>query len=453
MEFHQYLRVLRHYWRSTLGVLLLCVVAAAAVTMLQTRVYSATSSIFLTVESGGSAGELSQGAAYAERTVASYVSVATTAIVLEPVIEELELDTTPAELADHLTISSPPDTSILNVAARDESAWQAARISNGVAASLLGTVTELAPSGPDGARLVSATVIDEAQAPEHPFTPRPASNLVLGAVFGAFLGFGQALLRSSLDTKVRTQEDVEKVTEVPLLAAVGRNVPTRTRAAGAAGERWASAEAYRRLRTNVGFLGLGGERKRSMVITSSLAGEGKTETAVNLARVLAHAGESVLLVDADLRRPMIAQRMRLDAELGLVDVLTGRGSLADLQMEVLPGLSVLAAGAVPPNPSELLGSAAMTHLVEEAERLFDYVLFDSPPMLPVTDALVLASRTGGVIVVTRSGRVRRSELGATLSTLAASDVPALGIVLNDAPATAASAVAGYYASNDSSVRV
>lgn len=451
MEFHQYLRVLRHYWRSTLGVLLLCVVAAAAVTMLQTRVYSATSSIFLTVESGGSAGELSQGAAYAERTVASYVSVATTAIVLEPVIEELELDTTPAELADHLTISSPPDTSILNVAARDESAWQAARISNGVAASLLGTVTELAPSGPDGARLVSATVIDEAQAPEHPFTPRPASNLVLGAVFGAFLGFGQALLRSSLDTKVRTQEDVEKVTEVPLLAAVGRNVPTRTRAAGAAGERWASAEAYRRLRTNVGFLGLGGERKRSMVITSSLAGEGKTETAVNLARVLAHAGESVLLVDADLRRPMIAQRMRLDAELGLVDVLTGRGSLADLQMEVLPGLSVLAAGAVPPNPSELLGSAAMTHLVEEAERLFDYVLFDSPPMLPVTDALVLASRTGGVIVVTRSGRVRRSELGATLSTLAASDVPALGIVLNDAPATAASAVAGYYASNDSSV--
>src|SRR5690606_19378416 len=226
-------------------------------------------------------GELSQGAAYAERTVASYVSVATTAIVLEPVIEELELDTTPAELADHLTISSPPDTSILNVAARDESAWQAARISNGVAASLLGTVTELAPSGPDGARLVSATVIDEAQAPEHPFTPRPASNLVLGAVFGAFLGFGQALLRSSLDTKVRTQEDVEKVTEVPLLAAVGRNVPTRTRAAGAAGERWASAEAYRRLRTNVGFLGLGGERKRSMVITSSLAGEGKTETAVN----------------------------------------------------------------------------------------------------------------------------------------------------------------------------
>lgn len=451
MEFHQYLRVLRHYWRSTLGVLLLCVVAAAAVTMLQTRVYSATSSIFLTVESGGSAGELSQGAAYAERTVASYVSVATTAIVLEPVIEELELDTTPAELADHLTISSPPDTSILNVAARDESAWQAARISNGVAASLLDAVTELAPSGPDGARLVSATVIDEAQAPEHPFTPRPASNLVLGAVFGAFLGFGQALLRSSLDTKVRTQEDVEKVTEVPLLAAVGRNVPTRTRAAGAAGERWASAEAYRRLRTNVGFLGLGGERKRSMVITSSLAGEGKTETAVNLARVLAHAGESVLLVDADLRRPMIAQRMRLDAELGLVDVLTGRGSLADLQMEVLPGLSVLAAGAVPPNPSELLGSAAMTHLVEEAERLFDYVLFDSPPMLPVTDALVLASRTGGVIVVTRSGRVRRSELGATLSTLAASDVPALGIVLNDAPATAASAVAGYYASNDSSV--
>lgn len=447
MEFHQYLKVLRKYWRSTLAVLFMSVAAAAALTLVQTPVYASASSIFLTVESGGSAGELSQGAAYAERTVASYVTVATTAIVLQPVITELGLDTTPGELADSLTISSPPDTSILNVTARDESSEQAALISNSVASSLLQAVRELAPSGPDGARLVSASVIDRAQPSAEPFSPRPASNLVLGGILGCFLGLGQALLRSTLDTRVRTQEDVEKVTEVPILASVGRNVATRARASGTASERWATAEAYRRLRTSVGFLGLGGERQNSMVITSSLAGEGKTETAVNLARVLAHAGESVLLVDADLRRPQVAQRMHLDAELGLVDVLTGRGTLDDFRIEISSGnLSVLPAGAVPPNPSELLGSAAMAQLVAAAEKDFDYVLFDSPPLLPVADALVLASRTGGAIVVTRSGRARRSELAAALAALAASDVPALGIVLNDAPATA-TAVSGYYTSS------
>ena len=448
MEFHQYLQVVRQYWRSILAVLVLTVAAAAALTFAQTPVYSSSSAIFLTVDSGGSAGELSQGAVYAERTVASYVSVATTAIVLEPVIEELGLDLAPSDLAKELTVSSPPDTSILTIEARSEDPRQAALISNSVAASLLDAVDDLAPSGPAGTRLVSATVIDRAQPPEQPASPRPASNLVLGAILGAFLGVGQALLRSSLDTRVRSEDDVHKVTDVPILASVGRNTATRSKATGAATERWASAEAYRRLRTSVGFLGLGGERRPSMVITSSLAGEGKTETAVNLARVLAQAGESVLLIDADLRRPQVAQRMRLDAEFGLVDVLTGKGDLDDFKIEVSTGhLSVLPAGAVPPNPSELLGSAAMTQLITTAERGFDYVLFDTPPLLPVADALVLASRTGGAIVVTRSGQARRSELGSALSALASSDVPALGIVLNDAPATATTAVSGYYTSD------
>lgn len=448
MEIHQLLKMLRRYWRSALAVVLLTIGAAAALTLLQTPSYSATSSVFLTVDSGDSAGELSQGATYAERTVTSYVNVARTEVVLQPVIDELGLGTTLEDLREALTISSPTGTSILNVTARDPSPVQAAEISNAAAGSLQRVVGELAPAGSDGDQLVRASVIDTAQPPDSPASPRPVLNLLLGAVLGCLLGLGQVVLRSKLDTRVRTREDVERVTDVPLLASVGRNVKTSIRSTGAASERWASGEAYRRLRTNIRFLSLDGERRRSILITSSVAGEGKTETAINLARVLAQAGESVLLVDADLRRPRIGQRMRIDAELGLVDVLTGHGTLDDFRIEVGTGrLSVLTSGTIPPNPSELLGSTAMAQLIAHAERDFDHIVFDTPPLLPVTDALVLASQTRGAIVVARSGHVRWSELGAALNNLSVGDVPALGIVLNDSPPEQTRAYGGYFASD------
>lgn len=444
MELQEYLRILRDYWRSALATLFLCVALTAGYTMLQTPVYTATSAVFLTVESGGTAGELSQGATYAERQVKSYVTVATTAVVLQPVIDELRLDVKPGQLARQLTVTSPTATSVIKISAQDTDPQQAARLSNAVAESLQDAVQELSPPGPDGVRMVSATVIDQAVTPTSPTAPRPATNLALGVLLGLLLGFGQAILRSTLDTRLRNSSDIERVTDAPVLASIGSVSINADRAAELTGSHWANAEAYRRLRTNVGFVGLGGERRSSIVVTSSVAGEGKTETVINLARVLAQAGESVLLVDADLRRPMVASRMGLDSELGLSDVLTGRGSLHNLTIDVAPYLSVLPAGTVPPNPSELLGSEAMAHLLTTVERQYDYVLFDSPPLLPVTDAVVLAAQAGGAIVVARSGKVRRPQLEAALGIMDAGEVTLLGIVLNDVPAGSGGGYGGYY---------
>lgn len=448
MELQQYIQILRRYWRSTMATFLACIVLAAVYTLVQSPTYTATSSVFLTVESGGTAGELSQGATYAERTVTSYVKVATTAVVLQPVINELSLDLTPEQLARKLTVTSPASTQIITVTASDDSPTQAAALSNAVSKKLLSAVDELAPAGPDGARLVSATIIDDAVAPLTPASPRPAVNLALGGMLGLLLGAGQAILRTTLDTRIRTSGDLEEVTDAPVLASIGHVETAPQRAAGQDGKgQWSNAEAYRRLRTNVGFVGLGGERRSSMVVTSSVAGEGKTETVINLARVLAHAGDSVLLVDADLRRPQVAARMNLDGDLGLSDVLTGRATLQELTIDVAPGfLSVLPAGAVPPNPSELLGSRAMAQLIESAERRYDYVLFDSPPLLPVTDAVVLAAQTGGAIVVARSELTRKPLLGHALELLDAGDVTALGLVLNDVVHDSSTPYGAYYQS-------
>lgn len=444
MELQQYLGIVRRYWRSAIAASLLCVVIAAAVTLAQKPTYTASSVLFLAVESGDSAGELSQGVTYAERQVKSYVTVATTSVVLRPVIEELSLDMTPVQLAGKLTVSSPTATSIIDVSATDGDPAQAARIADAVAASLTRAVDELSPDGGSGAGLVAATVIDPAVAPTSPTAPRPAANLALGLILGVLLGVGQAVLRSVLDTRLRTVSDVESLTDSPFLGAIGHVDDVSARTSESDGQQSAGAEAYRRLRTNVGFVGLGGERRPSMVMTSAMPGEGKTQTVINLGRVLAQAGESVLLVDADLRRPQMASRMSLDGEFGLTDVLTGRGALQDMVIDVVPGsLAVLPAGTVPPNPSELLGSEAMSHLLATVERQYDHVLFDSPPLLPVTDAVVLAGQTAGVIMVVRSGRMKRPEFESAVGLLGTASVSLLGVVLNDVPSQDGGSYAGY----------
>lgn len=448
MEIQKYLRLLGRYWRSVVAVGLLSLITAAGFTLLQAPVYTATSSLFLSVESGDSAGDLAQGANYAERQVKSFVTVATSAIVLQPAIDELKLGMTTEQLARTISVSTPTGTSIVRVAARDAEPDHAARLANAVAANLAKAVHSLAPSALDGNRLVSATVIDEALPPVNRTSPRPAVNLAAGLVLGLVLGVGQAVVRSQLDTKLRSVGDVEELSDAPLLGVIGHRDTSSGARQVASREQWATSEAYRRLRTNVGFVGLGGERRPSLVMTSSVSSEGKTETAVNLARVLSEAGESVLLVDADLRRPHVAPRMGLDSQLGLSDVLTGRGDLRDLLIPVSSSLSVLPAGTIPPNPSELLGSEAMAHLLIAVEREFDHVIFDAPPLLPVTDAVVLAAQTSGAIVVARSGKVTKPEFEAAGDVLQAGSVALLGVVLNDVPQNLNSTYGGYYARED-----
>ena len=160
--------------------------------------------------------------------------------------------------------------------------------------------------------------------------------------------------------------------------------------------------------------------------------------------MLAQAGETVLLIDADMRRPQVANRMQLDSELGLTDVLTRRGTLADLAIPASTNLWVLPAGTIPPNPSELLGSDAMGKLLRLVEKEFDYVIIDTPPIIPVTDAVILASQTGGIALVSRSNVTRTGHLRESLEILDAGNATVLGVILNDLPLRSKSERYGYY---------
>jgi protein-tyrosine kinase len=204
------------------------------------------------------------------------------------------------------------------------------------------------------------------------------------------------------------------------------------------------AESFRSLRTNLQFLGLD-QPLKSLLLTSAAPGEGKTTTMANLAVAFAQTGAKVCIVDGDLRRPMMARMFRLDNWSGLTTVLIGQAELESTVRETaVPGLSVLTSGPVPPNPSELVGSARMTALLQKLESQYDMVLVDSPPVMAVADAAVMAPKVGGVLLVVRAGAVPRRQAIRAKAALEAVKANLLGAVLDAFKSEGKSGYAYYY---------
>lgn len=431
MELREYLDVLRRRWVSVVVVTLVMVAAASALTLATTPRYTATTRLFFAVEGGQSVTDLAQGSTFAEKQMTSYAEVATSPLVLDAVIDRLGLSTDAVRLADSVTATVPPETVIIEIAVTDPDAQQAARIANAIGAKVSEVAADLSPGRDGGGSAVRATTLAPALVPEAPSSPRVARNLGVAGILGLLLGLGVALLWHVLDTKVRSEADVRALTDSPVLGVIGydEKVPSHPvflRDAPMSG----AAEAVRRLRTNLQFTDLG-DRPRSIVISSSIPGEGKTTTALNLSVSLADAGSRVILVDADLRRPSVADCLGLEGRVGLTTVLIGRAEVADVVQPWQDStLDVLPSGRIPPNPSELLGSKAMERLLALLTKSYDVVIMDSPPLLPVTDAAVLSNLAGGSLLVVGADRIHRPQLVEAIDTLAAAGAHVHGVVLN-----------------------
>jgi len=434
VELKAYLDLFRRYWKSILVVLIVGAGAGAGASYLVTPVYGATAAVFLTVQSGGSAGELQQGSVFARNQVASYAMLAEKPIVLDPVITKLGLPMDSQVLAQSVSASAPNDTAIIDLEVTSTDPQAAANIANAIADELTVAVAELSPAGTSSRDAVKATVVERARVPQSWKSPKVLQNILLGLLLGALLGFSQAMLRSRLDTRVVTIEDVPEAGPNGVIGVVNLDPDTRLHpVVFTTNPHSVRAEAYRRLRTNLQFLKFN-ESGRSMVVTSTIPGEGKTTTALNLATAIADAGESVLVIDADLRRPSIHRLMEVDESPGLTAVIIGKAKLADAVRAVgIGNLHVLPGGQIPPNPSELLGSQAMHDILAEAVARYDMVILDSPPLLPVTDAAVISRLVGGALVVVGSACISRHQLATALKSLEAVDANVLGVVINKLP--------------------
>jgi polysaccharide biosynthesis transport protein len=440
VELKDYIRIIRKRWRIIVAAMLVVLAGAALATALSPKVYEAQTQLFVSTSGGNDTSALLQGSNFTQQRVKSYADVITTPKVLDPVIASLRLNTTADKLATHITATVPLDTVLIQVAVTDGSPRLAADVAGAVGKQFTLTVADLEAISATAASPVKISIVSTPTVPTAPISPKPARNLALGVVLGLLLGLGLALLRDLLDTTIKGEKDCAEVTDSTVIGGIAFDPEAPKRPLIVQADPHSPrAEAFRTLRTNLQFIDAA-NHPRSIVFTSSLPAEGKTTTAANLAITMAAGGARVCIVEGDLRRPRLLEYMGLDGSVGLTNVLIGQADLGDALQQFSEGrLSVLGAGPVPPNPSELLGSAAMDKTLRELESRFDMVILDAPPLLPVTDAAVLSTIAGGTVVVVGVGLVDRDHLARSLQSLDAVKGRLLGLVVNRLPTKGADA--------------
>lgn len=302
-------------------------------------------------------------------------------------------------------------------------------------------------------RLGDVRIIDPAKPPKDPVRPKKVLNMILGIIVGLGLGVGITFLLEAMDNSIRSTEDVERLGisilgSIPVIKEQETFNKIKVQAKGIQSgtvedvKRMASrlithfapkspiSEAYRTFRTNIQYAKI--DRKlQTMLVTSPGPGEGKSTSAVNLAITMAQMGSRVVLIDGDLRRPVVHSIFNTDRRIGLTNLLIGRAKLEEtiIQTEI-NNLSIITCGTLPPNPSELLGSEPMDRLLVELKAKFDVVLFDTPPVIAVTDAAVLGSKLDGVVLVVKSGQTDKEACFRAHSLLQNVKTHVLGALLN-----------------------
>jgi succinoglycan biosynthesis transport protein ExoP len=293
-----------------------------------------------------------------------------------------------------------------------------------------------------GLESLEIDVVDQAFPPANP-TLKPQSSIILTAlIFGLLGGIVVAFLMESLDTGLRSIAEIESITELPSLAVIprGRRSSADQAASLSTAQRNISvltqpksqfAESFRALRTSL-LLSTTGHPPKFILFTSATPSEGKTTMASNLAAILAQRDTRVLLIDGDLRRPNIHHRFGLNGKTGLTTVLTGGTTLEETVQTIpeIPNLDILPSGPVPPFPTEMLSSEAMENLLRHCGEVYSYVVIDSPPILSVTDGVILARQADAVVLVVRHGKSSKHVVRRARDLLLRSGAPITGIVLN-----------------------
>lgn len=406
-------------------------VVGLCVSLVTAPVYRSSVTLYVTSATADSGQNAYQGSLASEQRVLSYSKLVDSDAVLQRAVDSGRLGMTVPELRAATSSAGVPDTSLLTVFVEAPSPEGAAVAANAVAGALVRYVDEIERPDPSRPALAKATVVTPAGPEREPVSPIVWRNILIGLLLGMLIGICVFAIRFRLDTVVRTATDLARVAQAPLLSEIPIDAADGlvTRADGGG----VFAESFRRLRTGLNFVDVDNPI-RCVQIASANPGEGKTTLSLNFAAVLADAGASVVLLEADLRRPSIAKRTGMSGTIGLTSVLKGELSLDDaVQRWPGGGFDVVLSGPLPPNPSELLGSARAGEVLRALRHRYDYVVVDCPPLLPVTDALVMAGWTDGMVLAVRSGVSKGPDVVTAEESVMAVNGRVVGTVLNAVP--------------------
>jgi len=467
VELRDYLNVIRGRKWIIIQAVIIVTLTALLVSLLQPPTYEGTAKILITGADAGASifgTALSDLSGNPERGLQTQVQLMQLRPLAEIAIRKLNLGVAPEKLLARVTVSGVGQTNVVTIAVTDGDAKRASDTANALAdayvewsraakresikaaadevqsrlddsrteilalgkkisdsgktdeltaelAIATGTYTTLAQKLEElrvneQLEVGSGRVVETAVAPVDPVSPKPVRNTALGLAVGLVFGLGMAFLFEYLDNTIKSTEEAEKVFGAPVLGHIPlekfeKDEKRRLTIVQHPGS--PAAEAYRVLRNGLDFINFQHDIK-TLLVTSAAPGEGKSTVSANLAMALSQAGAKVVLVNCDFRRPTTDQFFPVNNMIGLSDVLLGRNSLKSaLQRPLDQELLVLAAGKMPPNPSELVGSAKMADLIANLQEWADWVIVDSPPLLAVADAAAAARWADGILLVTRGG--------------------------------------------------
>ncbi|MEU4569259.1 polysaccharide biosynthesis tyrosine autokinase [Micromonospora sp. NPDC023956] len=429
MDLRTYLQLVRRQWWILLVTVLVALGLAGWFTVRTEPRYVASVTFFVTTPSQGVT-DAYQGNLWLQQRVKSYADLLRSERLARTVAADPALRLAPEWVQDRLDAKLQNGTVLIEATVTDTDRVRALRVAEAVSVKFAELV-KMVETPPEGHSSIKMEVVSGPRVGTDPVSPRMDRNLMLGGLLGLLAGIGLAVLRGLIDTRLRDGDTLQRASGSPLLGEipfdpVARNEPLIVGEAATS----ARAEAVRKLRTNLRFVDVH-EPARIIAVTSALQGEGKTTLSCNLAITLAEAGWRVLLVDADLRRPRVADYLGLECGVGLTDVLLGDVEVGDV---VQPwgdrSMLVLPSGSNPPNPSELLGSKAMADLLLALRESADIVIIDTAPILAVTDGVVVAVQADGALMISQQGRTSRNQVARAAKALHSVSVRTLGCVLN-----------------------
>jgi len=448
VNIQELVKLFRNRWVTVLVTGLIVILGTVAYTLAQTPIYQAATRLFVSTTAGETASDLYNSSRYSQERVLSYTQLVTGETLAQRTIDRLGLEMSAAALKEKVTAKSKPNTVLIDVFVLDTSPVRARDIANALSDEFVMMAGQLETPSP-GARPEARVVVEQqASIPEHPEFPRKGRNIALGIVLGGLLGVGLAFVRDLLDNTVKSQETLEQVTSVGAVGHIPLDKEIRSAPAISFDTANSStAEAFRKLRTNLQFLTVD-HPPRVIVVTSASPNEGKSTTAINIALSLAESEKNVVLIDGDLRRPRLAKYLDVVGSVGVSTLLSGAAPLIEvLQKTKFPGLTVLTSGPTPPNPSELLGSKAAEKMLSDLRAKFDYVIIDSAPLLAVTDGAILSAKSDGALIVVRAGQTKRDQLARAIEILNDVGATLLGSVLTMMPTRGVGAYSySYYSS-------
>jgi polysaccharide biosynthesis transport protein len=489
MELRKYLAIL---WRRKWVILItmtVTVVVVIAGTLVTKPTYSASSMLRIATSSNISAS--SSDYQYADRLMNTYVTISTSKVVLDELKQQLGLSVLPP-----IAVNTIPNTELIQITVNDRDPVQAAKVANTLGDILINQssglytgggqssvdilnaqltemdnevnqarqgYTDLVSKNPgdtekiqaakqsldlkqsiyatmlsqyeqarlrEAVREKSISVVQPAFDPVKPSKPNKMLNIALGFVIGGIAGLGLAFLFENLDSTLYTAEQIESSTNLHSLGSIP-NARLQTQLVSTNGSN-PYGDAFRRLRTNLSTLDFG-VPLHTLLVTSSEPGEGKSTIATNLATALAKSGQKVIVVDCDMRLPNLHKMYSLPNDKGLSTLLIQNIELQNvIQKSVIPGITVLTSGPTPSSPAELLASPKMSGLIRQLQQSFDTVIFDTPSILEVTDAAVLAPKVDGVILVVRQASSHRETVEEACKQLVDVKARTIGVVINRA---------------------